>query len=125
MTSTPPVPIRTHRSPSQQEATDSAERLPLPFLTYDCLPFNAYQLDLRSTRQLVARLAATVHVMQRQISEMSILHEEVEQEAQMKMYWYKNALKDYEEQNSGKFHEARCDATYYLHKYLQKKKLIE
>ena len=123
MTSTPPVPIRTHRSPTQ--ATESAERLPLPFRNYDCLPANAFQLNLRSTRQLVARLAATVHVMERQISEMSILHEEVEQEAQMKMYWYKNALKDYEEQNSDKFHEARCDATYYLHKYLQKKKLIE
>ena len=123
MTSTPPVPIRTHRSPTQ--ATESTERPELPFLNYDCLPVNTYQLNLRETRQLVLRLAATVHVMQRQINEMSILHEEVEQEAQIKMYWYKNSLKDYEEQNSGKFHEARCDATYYLHKYLQKKKLIE
>jgi hypothetical protein len=121
MTSTPPVPIRTHRSPTQ--ATESAGSLPIPLHNYDCLPENAYQLNLCTTRQLVARLTVTVHVMSRQISEMSILHEEVEQEAQMKMYWYKNMLKDYKEQNSGKFHEARSDATYYLHKYLQKKKL--
>ena len=123
MNSPPPLPVRTHRPPSPASSSGSRPLALHNYYTGDCLHPDAYQLNIRSTRILLSRLATTVHDLQKQISENSIRFEEADQETQIQMYWYKNMLKDLKEQQTGKFDEARCDATYYLHKYLQKKNL--
>ena len=125
-------PSPSPSSPSRSPSPSSPSRSPVS-PSGDCynyyegggrFPHHNYKLNILSTRIVLSRLAVTVHDLERQMSEMSIRHEESEQESQMEIYWIKNKLKDFQEQQTGKFHEAKCDAQYYLHKYLQKKKLM-
>jgi hypothetical protein len=122
----PPPIRRTHRGPSSPLSSGSTP-VPVPnyFTGGKHLHSNAYTLNILETRALISRLALAIHDLERRIKEMSIRHEEAEQETQLQIYWYKNKLKDFEDQQTGDFYEASCDATYYAAKYWYMKKLME
>ena len=91
-----------------------------------CLSHDAYRLNIAASRLLISHLASTVNELELQIRGMRQRHEESEQENQLEIYWLRNKLKDYEEQQHHPLeHQPTCDARYYLHKYIQKKKLLQ
>jgi hypothetical protein len=89
-----------------------------------CLNNDAYRLNIAASRLLISHLASTVNELELQIRGMRQRHEESEQENQLEIYWLRNKLKDYEERQHHE-HQPKCDARYYLHKYIQKKKLLQ
>ena len=111
-------PIPNPNSSSNYDPTED----PTPTLT---LPANPYGLDLHTTRKLVSDLSSKVNALQNKLQKMQKSHAIFELETQMQVYTMSNIIKDYEEYMDGAIYAAKCDATYYLHKYMLKKKCFK
>ena len=111
-------PIPNPNSLSNYDPTED----PTPTLT---LPANPYGLDLHTTRKLVSDLSSKVNALQNKLQKMQKSHAIFELETQMQVYTMSNIIKDYEEYMDGAIYAAKCDATYYLHKYMLKKKMLQ
>lgn len=88
------------------------------------LPKNAYNLDLQATRKLIRDLANEIQVLQTKMMQMIELHKTTELERQMQIYAMGSIIKDYEKYTDATTYASKCYATYYLHKYLLKKRIL-
>ena len=110
-------PIPNPNSSSNYDPTED----PTPTLT---LPANPYGLDLHTTRKLVSDLSSKVNALQNKLQKMQKSHVIFELGTQQQNTM-SNIIKDYEEYMDGAIYAAKCDATYYLHKYMLKKKYFK
>ena len=97
-----------------------------PYFWGTCLPLNYKDMNLKESQILLSRLAFTVNELRREIDKLKQEHEECEQQSQIEIYAMQNLIKDLEERHDGPYggEKCECDAEYYLHKYLVKKKLL-
>ena len=94
-----------------------------PYFWGTCLPLDYKDMNLKDSQVWLSRLAFTVNELRQEIDK---LNEECEQQSQIEIYAMQNMIKDLEERHDGPYggESCECDAEYYLHKYLVKKKLL-